>query len=264
MSADFSVTFVDCPTLFCKLDDTDLAARYLALLRDQVQDEPTALFRDPQRYTLEYWQKLVDQVETELGWDWHRDSYELAVTTQLHKDLEQYLAQGYANIPQRHDNLLHELHFCLHAIESGSRRDSWLQIEWFNDRGFAISAEEYPARTHLQFGDLRLQNPYVGHHPLYVFQQRDGGRIEQTCRFHDWVKPGINIVIDKKHHKQFDPVQYQKWWRRNAPDFVDRHGMDTLMAWTGHPVVGRVQNISDLEWICARPYLALESLWVRS
>lgn len=263
MAPDFTVKFKDCPPLCCKLDDTALAARYLELLRCQVQDEPTALFRDPQRYTMRYWRHLIDRANQELGWDWNRDNYDVTVTTQLHKDIETYLARGYENIPEQHDDLLHELHFCLHAIESGSKRNSWLQIEWFNDRGFSITAEEYPGKLQLDFGDLRLQNPYVGHHPLYVFQQQDCAAIEQTCRFHDWAKPGINIVVNKHDSTRFDPVRYQHWWLQNAADFVALHGLDTIMAWTGHPVIGRVLNLDDLEQILTRSYLELESIWVR-
>jgi len=71
-------------------------------------------------------------------------------------------------------------------------------------------------------------------------------------------------VVDKKPCQDFDLEAYQQWWRTKGSEFLARHGMHTLMAWTGHPVVGRVLNLSDLEQICARPYLELQSLWVRS
>lgn len=251
---DFTIYFRDCPPLFFQIDLTYLGQRYLHLLKQQVQDDPRPIFRDPQKYTMEHFQGLVARAQEVLGWDWCKGHYTLEVTTRLHKDIETYLARGYENIPEAHDEILHELHFCLHAIESGSQRSSWLQIEWYNDRGFKISAEEYPKKIKLEFGDLRLQNPYVGHHPLYLYEQRDSINVLQTCRFHDRVKPGINIVISSGGYS-LDRDRYLDWWRTNAPEFLSRHSEKELLDWTGHPIIGRVLNLKDLETVVARPVL---------
>lgn len=253
---EFLLHFRDCPPLRCQIDDTSLGQRYHDLLRQQVADEPQAIFRDPQKYTMPYFLTLVDLAQKILGWNWHSPEYSLEVTTRLHKDIERYLAQGFESIPEEHDEILHELHFALHAIESGSRRNSWLQIEWFNDRGFPMSAAEFPGKIAMEFGDLRLQNPYVGHHPLYVYEQKDAINVAQTCRFHDFVKPGINLVIDHRAaNYQLDADQYLSWWQDNAPEFMRQHGDRTLMAWTGHPIIGRVTNLNDLETVLSHPYL---------
>lgn len=252
----FEIEFCNQPRLQCELNQTYLAQRYYQLLRQQYQEQPRAVFRDPQRYNLKYFDQLVDQARQVLGWDWRHHSYDLSVTTRLHKDLEQYLAQGYENIPEQHDELMHELHFALHAIESGSRRNSWLQIEWFNQRGFDLPADQYPAKLDLDFGDIRLQNPHVGHHPLYLYQQQDSINIRQTCRFHDRVTPGINLVIHRMHQTgQFDWNHYLNWFQTHAPDFVDLHGEQRLRQYTGHPVIGRVVNLDDLRTVLQAPYL---------
>ena len=135
---EFEVKFRNVPALVCRLHDTELAKQYYTLLKNQYAQDPKPLFRDQQKYTTEYFSQLVDRANKELGWNWHRENYDLPTTTLLHKDLEQYLAKGFENIPAEQDEILHELHFALHAIENKSRRDNWLQIEWFNNDGFSI------------------------------------------------------------------------------------------------------------------------------
>jgi hypothetical protein len=256
----FQVIFKDSPPLLCQINSTDLGQRYYNLVRNQWKDDPQAIFRDPQKYTLEYFTQLVDQAHTQLSWNWKNSHYDLATTTRLHKDLEEYLADGFENIPIEYDMLLHELHFALHAIESGSRRNNWLQIEWYNDRGFAITQDEYPAKINLEFGDLRLQNPHVGHHPLFLYQQQDNINILQTCRFHDFVKPGINLVIERESFVPFDWDRYINWFHTNGPDFVEKYSESSLIKFTGHPVIGRVINTNDLATVINKPYLEFESL----
>lgn len=251
----FQVTFRDTPPLVCQIVDTDLGRRYYNLVREQWQADPAAVFRDPQRYTVEYFLQLVEQAHGQLGWDWRRSQYDLATTTHLHKDIEQYLAQGFENIPAEHDEILHELHFALHAIESGSQRNSWLQIEWYNDQGFNITADEYPSKINLEFGDLRLQNPYVGHHPLYLYQQQDNTNILQTCRFHDFVKPGINIVIDSVGQPDFSWEKYLNWFSTHSDI-----NQTQLIKFTGHPVIGHVVNLEDLNVVLNTPVLEFERL----
>lgn len=256
----FEVKFYNVPPLLCKLNDTELAERYYQQLKKQYQDDPRPIFRDPQKYTLDYFKNLCTKVLPVLGWTWQRPYYNTETLVELHKDIETYLENGYNNITEDQDALLHELHFALHAVESNGQRSTWLQIEWFNDLGFPIQADEYPAKKTLNFGDIRLQNPYVGHHPQFVYQQRDITNIMQTCRLHDFCKPGINLVIEDGGDDFFDWNHYLDFFRTHAQDFLSLHGEETLCKFTGHPVVGQIQNLSDFETIIARPYLEFESL----
>ena len=255
----FTVHFKTCPPLHCQLYDNDLSEKYYKLLNIQYQTDSNPIFRDPQLYTLQHFATLARQASDKLGWDWIRSKYNLQITTQLHKDLEKYLENGFEHIPAEHDHLLHELHYALHAIESGSKRNHWLQIEWFNDNGFSITENEYPAKLNLEFGDIRLQNPYVGHHPLYVYEQQDNINILQTCKFHDFVKPGVNIVI-KNIPKKLNWNTYINWFQTFCPEFVQHHGVEKLKKFTGHPVVGKVQNLDDLTTVLKRPSLEFEKL----
>lgn len=258
---EFVVKFKHYPELICRLDNTELADRYYNLVKTQYHQDPAAIFRDPQRYTFEYFKTLAAEANRVLGWDWYRDRYDLSITTRLHKDIEQYLAQGFENIPEEHDQLLHEIHFALHAIESGSRRSSWLQIEWFNDCGFEITADEYPAKINLDFGDIRLQNPYVGHHPLFLYQQQDSTNVLQTCKFHNFVKPGINLVIERSRNQfTLNQQHYLQWFKTHGAEFLAHHGEQQLLQFTGHPVVGRVVNLDALTQVVASPELYFEYL----
>lgn len=256
---NFFVKFKGLPELTVELDSTEVADSYLSLLKSNYQQQ-FPIFRDQQRYTVEYLNQLAVDAKQLLGWDWLREEYTLEETTLLHKDLEQYLAQGYTAIPAEHDWICDELHYCLHAVESGRDRGEWLQVEWFNNDHIHLAAEQYPRKMNLEFGDIRLQNPHVGHHPLFVYVQQDKINIMQTCRFHDQIKPGFNILIADENNDCVDPQELLVWFKKNSPEFVSLHGEQTILAYTGHPVIGRVINLDDLVQIAVAPLLELESI----
>lgn len=258
-----TVIFRDCPPLYIEPDQTPVADQWVKLVDNHIRSGQPPIFRDPQRYTQDRLQALALKANRLLGWEWNCQDVSVANTTHMHKDIEQFLAQGYENIPEEYDELLHEIHFCLHSVESGSKRSSWLQIEWFTDDWFPLDADAYPAKLELEFGDVRLQNPYVGHHPLFLWQQNDHTRVLQTCRFHDRIKSGVCIAVqDKPVLYQFDWTTYLGWWQRHAQDFLRIHGQQNLIRYTGHPVVGRVRNLDDLRRCVERPYLILEHIAV--
>jgi hypothetical protein len=99
----------------------------------------------------------------------------------------------------------------------------------------------------MNFGDIKVQNPYVGHIPTLAYYQNDCSNIMQTCRFHDFVKPGIYIETrEDKYYNNFSISEYINWWTTNAPEFVSTHGLEKLLHYTGQPVIGRVENLDDL------------------
>ena len=255
------VVFKGCPPLQIDVDQTAVTRDWLSLIAQHLKSNQAPIFRDPQKYTQAKLRGLADEASRRLGWAWDVDDLSLSNTTRMHKDIEVYLARGYENIPEEFDELLHEIHFCLHSVESGSQRNHWLQIEWFTDDCVPLPADHYPAKLHLEFGDIRLQNPYVGHHPLYLWQQDDHANVMQTCRFHDKITPGVCIVVDRECKPGAFPWErYLEWWRMHAQQFLQHHGEQNLIKYTGHPVVGRVRNLQDLETCLAQPYLELESM----
>ena len=253
----FFVKFKDLPQLEVVLDDTQVADDYLSLLQFNYQQQ-FPIFRDQQRYTLEYLNHLAIEAKDLLGWDWIRSRYTVEETTILHKDLERYLANGYGAIPEEHDWICDELHYCLHAVESGRERGEWLQIEWFNNDQLPLPATQYPKKMNLEFGDIRLQNPHVGHHPLFVYVQQDKTNIMQTCKVHDYIKPGFNILIANEYNHCVNLIELLDWFKEHSPEFVALHGEETILAYTGHPVIGRVVNLDDLAQVAVAPILELE------
>jgi hypothetical protein len=256
---DYSIKFKNLPQLDILLDNTLVTSQYKELLKSNYQRE-FPLFRDQQKYTVDYLKELASKTKQLLGWDWDREQYTLAETTLMHKDIERYLANGFNSITNEHDQLCHELHFCLHAVESNSTRDGWLQIEWFNDDRLPLPELLYPKKLNLEFGDIRLQNPHVGHHPLYLFQQNDYTNIMQTCKFHNYIKPGINIVTVSEPIKEFNANRYLIWFKARCPEFVELHGEQAILNYTGHPIIGKVVNLDDLVTVSTAPILELESI----
>ena len=154
--ADILVKYRGFPALEIELESSLFIATYKNLVRRNTVTP--ALSRDPCKYTPDYLIKLAQQAKTVLNWDWITDRYDLETTTRLHKDIETYLAQGFANIPEEHDNLCHELHYAIHAIQAGNTRGNWIQVEWFNDDSIPM-ADDHAFTCDLKFGDVKLQNP---------------------------------------------------------------------------------------------------------
>lgn len=255
MTVDILVKYKDFPSLEIQLDQSPIRDPYKNLVRSCCNYLPIS--RDPKRYTEEYFRTLCEQAKQKLGWDWVVESYPLSVTTLLHKDIEIFLSNGFTNIPEDYDNLLHELHYGLHALQSHHDRGNWIQVEWFNDAGFSMP-DDFAFSTHLQFGDVKLQNAYVGHDPAFVYLQQDHTNIKQTCRFHDYIRPGINIMI-KDYRVKVDH-RYQEWFLKQAPDWVSEHGWDKILRYTGWPKVGRVKNLDVLEQIADSDQFEIESV----
>ena len=238
--------------LVVSLEDSDTAKVYTKLLsRNLARDE--FVFRDPVKYTPEYFHSLCMRVKKELGWSWIRDEYSIEQTTDMHKNIESYLdkTESFKDVPGDQQDLIHEAHFCIHQMQYGTQgRTPALQIEWFND-----DKENLPDDSNFviypDFGDLILQNPYVGHPPLQCWQQNDYKNIERTCQFHDIIKPGIKIMTNTGRQKELDLYKYQAWWRDKCGDYVTKVGWEKILRYTGFPKIGSVIDKDNLRSIIA-------------
>ena len=260
---DILIKFQNYKPIEIELDQIDVARKYKELVRKNSTELP--IFRDPLSYNIDKFCYLINKAKTILGWDWlNKDYTNLEVITLLHKDIEKYVggdSAGFCNIPEEHDNLIHELHYCIHAIQNNNDRGQWLQLEWFNDDGFLLP-DDFNFKSKLEFGDVKLQNPYVGHNPLFVYQQNDYTSISQTCKFHDLVRPGINLVIKKYEIENFSMDECLQWFSTHGPEFVNRHGIEKIKHYVGLPVIGRVLNLDILEQIANAPKLTFEYIKV--
>jgi hypothetical protein len=134
----------------------------------------------------------------------------------------------------------------LHLIQHGynNPRGGWLQIEWYNDEGFELPYS-FKFKDNLDVGDIKLQNPFVGHSPIQMWSEQDFINIRQTCKFHNFVKPGINIVTeDFKKITATDDILLK--FKQVDPKFVELHGEDMIRHYIGYPVIGHIENINDL------------------
>ena len=245
---DITVIFQNQTPLHIKLYNTTAAKIWYELFVQHYQ-EKFPLFRDMQKYNWQYLEHLVDQANKTCGWNFTTQIQSLQDTVDLHKHIEVTLARGYQDIPSDWDHLLDELHFALHASQQRtylgrSRRGSFLQIEWFND-DYVPLPEDFVFQPTCEFGNIRLQNAYVGHPPLKIFNENDHANVFQTCRFHDRIKSGLNMVISQSQ-PMVDIAAYTKWWNTHALEFVKQHGWSKIMRYTGHPIIGHVVNTDDL------------------
>lgn len=235
------VTFHDHPAIEIAVDDTETGQLYYNLTRRQNQLQQP-FYRDPLTYTPDRMIELAHLASQAFGWHWFSDQYDTTVTAALHKDLENYVGQlGFSQIPEEHDQLLYDLHHCLHAVQFGKtapgRLDN-LQIEWLTDTAVPLPASfEFSEST--RYGDLILINPYVGHNPLQIYRENDYSSLATTCRFHDVIKPGVVITNFETCSKQAILDAFVQ----HDPEFVHEHGADKILYYAGAATIGRVTDI---------------------
>jgi hypothetical protein len=261
------VQFRNAPTLKLEIEDSEVGNNYFKLIEENYSHSPP-VFRDPLKYTNKYMKELIVKAKKAFKWTWEFESplwdlhtgFDDDIAPILHKSVETLVGYGFDDIPAKHDYLVHELHYCLHLVQNGiqSTRGSWLQIEWFNDEGFSLPLD-FKFKNDLNIGDVKLQNPFVGHGPLQIFQEQDGVNITQTCKFHDMVKPGINIAQTNygtftQHNELLD------FFLKHDPGFVELHGTEKILHYTGYPVVGKVTNLDDLHVVLNIKELEFDSL----
>jgi len=263
MHYHFSIKFRDSPQLLIQFEDSQLAKDYMALFYRNYQRE-LPMLRDQGAYDIDRMKDLASQAQSILGWHWTYEDYDdYAVTTQMHKDLEIYLQKGFVGVSEAHDELLHELHICLHSMQLQNQRTT-IQLEWFNDDGFDLADYDFEFRHDHTLGAVTLQNPYVGHPPDWIWRQNDHTAVWQTCRFHDWVRPGLVIAMQGNLQRTVTEFQdldrYLAWWHQWAPDFLEFHGQEKMIRNTGRPVIGYVINNQDLVPLQHQPRLIFESV----
>ena len=253
--------FFDQPILHLSIIDNEIGNRYFNLVKENYSIQKP-IFRDQLKYTVEYMHSLTKDAYEKLGFNWQADNYTIANTVLLHKNLEKLLGSvGFDNVSAEYDNLLHELHYCLHIIQDNKEhtiRDGWLQIEWFNDEGFLLD-KNFKFSKELKFGDIKLQNAWVGHGPLQIYLEQDFTDISQTCKFHNFVKPGINIVInDFPNFVDMDKLIIE--FKKYNPEFVKLHGIDKIIHYTGYPIIGKIVNLDALTTVIGTNDLKFEKL----
>lgn len=241
--------------------DNPIGDKFYNLLKSNLEKEKP-IFRDHAKYNEEYLKELATQLKKELDWDWLKEKYSLENTVAMHKKIEELLEKDYSfkKIPGHLQNLIHEAHFCIHTIQYRDKKNihgNFLQIEWFND-DFVDLGQDLKFDIELSPGDMILQNPYVGHPPLQCYQQDDYKNIMRTCTFHDRIKPGIKINLIKSQDINLE--KYKNWWYEKVPEFVNLHGFQKILYYTGFPIIGKVTNLQTLQKVLTTPILELDKI----
>lgn len=247
------VHFLNQPVLSILVDPTETGKLYYDISRKQnLVQKP--FFRDNILWSTDYMIELAQQAKIAFGWDWLNDKYDLSITTQLHKDLENSVGKmGFQKIPEEYDSLLYDLHHCLHAIQNGTvqkkiRPDNF-QIEWLTDNSIALpSSFKFVEKTN--FGDLILINPNVGHNPLQIYNENDFSSLSTTCKFHDIIKPGI-VLCNQTSYVSKQTIL--KKFQEQDPDFVLLHGAEKIKYYSGSAVIGCVDDVSVLKHLKSVP-----------
>ena len=238
------VYFHNQPVIEISVNDTETGRLYFDLSKKQnVKQQP--FYRDTAEYTPSYMIKLAHKAKKAFNWEWFSDHYDTSITAQLHKDLENSVGKiGFENMPEEYDELIYDLHHCLHAIQFGKTtpgRSDNFQIEWLTDESMPLPLS-FEFKESSRFGDLILINPYVGHNPLQLYMENDFTSLETTCRFHNIIKPGIVLTTLIKATKDEILAEFIK----QAPDFVKLHGEDKIRYYSGSAVIGHVVDVELL------------------
>ena len=234
---ELGVKYKNFPLIKCKIHDNELGKLYYNLVYANYQKQKP-IYRDRLKFTREYLLDLIEEANLYIDIPWDIKDLSLDHTTLMHKFIE---TLSFDDIPAELDDVIHDLHFGLHLLQDNQKptRGGWLQIEWYNDSGFKY--DNFIFERNLDVGSLKLQNPYVGHGPLQIYKENDSTNISQTCKFHDFVKPGINIatVTEENNISDQEIIEY---FTRHDPAFVDHHGKDKIISFVGYPIIGSVVN----------------------
>jgi len=213
------------------------------------------VFRDPLKYTYDYLEKLIVEANEKLHWNCKTQNLTEEDIIDIHKNLENTLNDegDFRSIPEEFDNLIHEFHYCLHRIQHKDKpnRIGYFQIEWFNNE-FIPMDNDFSFTNNLKFGDIILQNPFVGHNPLHCYHDDDYTNIDRTCKIPCRIKSGI-IMYTIPKAKEIDYNHYYEWWDTRGKSVLDKVGYDTILRFTGEGKIGEVINKDTLREIIETP-----------
>jgi hypothetical protein len=245
------IKFHDHPVIEIAVNNTETGRAYFEISKKQHQLQ-APFFRDTRDYTVDKMIQLAHEAKKAFDWDWFSDHYDTSVTAKLHKDLENSIGKlGFADIPAKYDNLLYDLHHCLHAIQFGKTqpgREDNFQIEWLTDNSIPLPSS-FVFQESSKFGDLILINPYVGHNPLQIYRENDFSCLSTTCKFHDIIKPGIVVSVGTICNKD----EILEKFKETDPAFVKLHGEDKIRYYSGEAVIGQTINVDILKQIKQSP-----------
>ena len=238
--------------LLLLIDDTTAGQEYYKLAKSNYEKQfPIYVDQTKQltsKYTFEYIVSTAIKAKDIFKVDFIKDSYDSTDANVLYDDINKLLSSiDFKDIEEMHDDLLYELHQCLplilHSTQGLSARGGRLEIRWNNDDIVPLP-DDFEFSNKLKFGDIRLQ-PFFSKSPIDIYLTKDFKNID-SCKFHDSIKPGMNILLNS-YPRFYNIDDLIVEFQQHDPDFVKNHGAEKIRKYTGYPIIGKVENLVDLQ-----------------
>lgn len=272
---------------YINLYDTDVAERFYQAHAEVKRDRPDwaqARLQDYNRFNIDYFKELIDQAQQQniVNWAHYKilpgaENYESnqIVFNQMHRDVEVKAGiNKYEGLKDEQRLLVDELHWCLHSLESPDAPKDYtfrprdiIQITY---RGELVRPE-MPKDTvftrEIHPGEIMLDFPYVGKEPLYCLMHNDNDMLEQACKIIEHIS-----FSWKMHLPPFSVTQWAggAYWPKNVDqeltawyhqhqDRLDQMGysVDLMLARAGFCTIGRIDDITKLDYVRNTPVIKL-------
>ena len=251
---------------------------------DSVRSVP--VITDFTKYTINYFITLIDQAArtNTLNWSAYNiqagaEFYEANQVqfNSMHKDLEVLAGiHKYAGLDDSQMQLVDELHCCLHSLETSEAPLDYkfterhlANMSYFMNRGEDDQMPE-PVKFSRVIcpGEIMLEYPYVGKEPFSCMAHHDNSKLQQTCKMIDRISYNWKMHLGDYNNTRWYPPPapapdnvdeaLTKWYYLNQAD-MDALGysLQKILDHTGFCIVGRIDNLSKLEYMRTTPHIQI-------
>ena len=255
-----------------------------ATIRKVDPDRSVPIITDFTKYTINYFITLIDQAAKTNTLDW--SAYNIQAGTEfyeanqaqfnlMHKDLEVVAGiHKYAGLDQSQMKLVDELHCCLHSLETSEAPLDYKFTERHlaSMHYFLNPLEDNQIPEPVKFsrvirpGEIMLDYPYVGKEPFSCMSHHDNSKLQQTCKMIDRISYNWIMHLGDTDNTRWYPPPHTdnvdealtEWYYLNRAD-MDALGysLQKILDHTGFCIVGRIDNLSKLEYMRTTPNIQI-------
>ena len=255
-----------------------------ATIRKVDPDRSVPIITDFTKFTINYFITLIDQAAKTNTLDW--SAYNIQAGTEfyeanqvqfnsMHKDLEVVAGiHKYAGLDQSQMKLVDELHCCLHSLETSEAPLDYKFTERHlaSMHYFLNPLEDNQIPEPVKFsrvirpGEIKLDYPYVGKEPFSCMTHHDNSKLQQTCKMIDRISYNWNMHLGDNDNTRWYPPPHTdnvdealtEWYYLNRAD-MDALGysLQKILDHTGFCIVGRIDNLSKLEYMRTTPNIQI-------
>ena len=209
-----------------------------------------SLILDTTTISVERFNFLRHECDQMFGWNWSSMPLTQENFNLMHKDIEALKIGNDRMEGANHP--LHELHTLLHSLEGLDLHNlpklsrNYLKFRSYHSDRLPITDLSVFQRI-ANSGSVILDYPYVGRSPLETAKYKDESDLLITCIPAFEACAGFMINIDKFFVRDSQIKLLTDWLDNNGRPIADKYGRQKIIDTMGHPVVGQVINVSDLE-----------------